>query len=57
MRTKPQASEYQILIWRIGESFTKSPKLIPPNTRNRARDSVQRGRMRRTCIRQIKICQ
>ena len=55
-----------ILIWQIGEFFTKLPKLIPPNmqararecdTRNCAHNSTQRGRMRRTRIRQIRIRQ
>ena len=52
----------RILIWRIGEFFTESPKLIPPNTRAcdyvrhaHARNSAQRGRVRHTRIRQIKI--
>ena len=48
-----------ILIWQIGEFFTKSPKLIPQNTRARAHtcNSAQRVRVRRTHIRQIKIHQ
>ena len=39
-----------ILIWRIGE-FSKSPKLIPPNTQiATGHNSAQRGRMWRTRI-------
>ena len=55
-----------ILIWWIGNFFTKLPKLFPPNmwvhaqerdTRNHVHNSAQQGCVRRTCIRQIKICQ
>ena len=39
-----------ILIWRIGEFFTKSPKLILPNTRARVHNIAQRGRVQRIRI-------
>ena len=49
----------EILIWRIGEFFTKSPNLIPPNMRARdyERNSAQRGRVWHIRNRQIKIRQ